>query len=327
MQPAVVKALIVEIRRLYSSQQTKPHVVFHGGEPLLYGIKQLGQLIASLVQYIPEVSLSIQTNGTIYNDILEKLILDYRSNLAFSVSVDGPQLENDRHRLDLRGRSVYSKIETNLRRAMRATVLDNILMVADIRNDPVRIYQFMLDTGAKSYNILLQDGDHDHLPPGKSNIEDTEVGNWLWRLFKLYCAGKQQFRLKFFDDISVSLLKKARGIKSPASTYSLCTITIDTDGEIKQADTFRINRNSADRLTGSNILDSSLLNIANSSSNKKSLHKSERLSKRCVDCCYLDVCGGGFPSHRAKGSEMQHPSIYCSDYIYLFERIEATLCH
>lgn len=327
MQPAVFDALVDEVAELHQSQQTKPNVVFHGGEPLLLGISRLRDVVVALVHRVPDISLSIQTNGTIYNRHLERLLVEHRANLTFSVSVDGFAPENDRHRIGLRERSVYRQIDATLKRSSQAGVLDNILMVVDIRNDPARIYQFMLASGARHYNILLQDGDHDHLPSGKPDKGAVDVGHWLWKLFRLYVAGPQKFRIKLFDDISLSLLKKARGIQAPSSTYSLCTMTIDTDGEVKQADTFRINRDGADRLAGENIVESALHELANSPANRASVKSTEELSAQCTACCYLDACGGGFPSHRAMGGSFRNPSIYCADYLYLFEHIERALCH
>jgi uncharacterized protein len=279
------------------------------------------------VQRVPNVSLSIQTNGTIYNSSLERLLLEHRPNLTFSVSVDGFAPENDRHRVGLRDQSIYCQIDATLKRSSCAGVLDNILMVIDVRNDPARIHEFMLATGARHYNILLQDGDYDHPPIGKSATGAADVGHWLWRLFQLYAGGPQQFRVKFFDDISLSLLRKARGIQVPPSTYSTCTMTVDTDGEVKQADTFRINRDGADNLAGKNILEASIPELANSLENQAGVKSTEELSEQCLACRYLDACGGGYPSHRSRGGDLLNPSIYCVDYLYLFEHMERALCH
>jgi uncharacterized protein len=326
MKPLVLEALVSQIKNLYENQQTNPQIVFHGGEPLLLGIKRLRELITAIVVRVPNVSLSIQTNGTIYNNALEELLLKYRQNLTFSISVDGFEKENNRHRLSLRHTSLYEKISSTLKLAKLAGVLDNILMVVDIKNSPERTYQFMVETGAYSYNILLQDGDYNHLPPGKATIADVEVGHWLWKLFKLYSGGKQQFRIKFFDDVAVDILKKDRGVQIPLSTFSHCTMTIDTNGEIKKSDTFRININGGDKIGGENILESSLLQTANSDINIDAIQESEILSDTCMSCSYLNTCGGGYPPHRSNNGNLRNPSIYCSDYIYLFNQIENVLC-
>jgi uncharacterized protein len=327
MSGDVIDSLVDQVGTLYETQQFKPQIVFHGGEPLLFGIRRMRELVSKLVKRTPEVILSIQTNGTIYNGSLEQLLIDFRANISFSVSVDGFQYENDRHRMGLHGKSVYDRIEDTLRRARQAGLLDNILIVIDVRNDPNRIYQFMLEAGAGHYNILLQDGDYDNPPSAISALEDRSVGAWLWTLFKLYAEGNQVFRIKFFDDISVSLLKRARAIKTPESTFSLCTLTIDTDGEIKHSDTFRINRDGADKLVGQYITKATIQENLGLKENIRNILEMELLCKQCLDCPYLDVCGGGYPSHRSKNGNLRNPSVYCGDYLYLFERMGSTLCH
>lgn len=327
MSAAVSQALVNEVDALYQRQKTKPLVVFHGGEPLLAGVRRLRELMDALVERVPTVSASIQTNGTIYSAALERLLLDHRANLTFSLSVDGFRAENDRHRLGLRDQSVYAKIEATLKKSKAAGVLDNILMVVDIKNDPVRIYEFMQAEGAKHYNIILQDGDCDRMPSGKADLVSIDVGKWLWELFKQYSSGPQNFRIKFFDDIALSLLKKLRSIKSPASTYSVCTMTVDTNGEIKQSDTFRINGDGADRIGTLNIQDTSLIAVAESAANRTYFELTQTLSAQCESCVYLDACGGGYPQHRFRGNSYRNPSVYCADYMHLYKNMERVLCH
>lgn len=326
MPKAVMLALVDQVATLYETQNTPPHVVFHGGEPLLVGVRALRELVAALVQRVPAVSLSIQSNGSVYTPELERLLLDYRANLAFSLSVDGFQHEHDRHRLGIRGQSVYAKVESTIRRSRQAGVLDNILMVVDIKNDPRRIHEFMVAAGAASYNIILQDGDHISLPAGKATVESTDVGAWLWELFKRYSSGPQSFRIKFFDDIAVSLLKKKRTIRGPSPTYTVCTMTVDTDGEIKQSDTFRINGNGADRVGEQNIMRVALADVTSSVEHYEHLARIQNLPAICTQCAYLDTCGGGYPQHRFGANGYGNTSVYCSDYMFLFEKMEGAIC-
>lgn len=326
MTPEVMLALVDEVADLYQVQETKPQVVFHGGEPLLLGPNRLRELVSALVLRVPNVSLGIQTNGSIYNTAIEQLLQEFRQNMVFSVSVDGHKAENDRHRLGLRDRSVYDRIDTCLKRASAAGLLDGVLMVIDVRNDPARIFDFMCTAGASHYNILLQDGDYDHLPAGKAGPDSHELGEWLFELFRLYASGTQKFRIKFFDDIALSIVKDLRGIRSPPANYMLCTMTVDTNGEIKHNDTYRINSDGADSLAGQDIRSMSLHRAANSELNRDQLASVSRLPTKCVACKFLNSCGGGFPSHRFRQGAFDQPSVYCHDYLYLFERMESALC-
>lgn len=176
-----------------------------------------------------------------------------------------------------------------------------------------------------SFNIILPDGDYNNLPDKKS-LDSTDTGEWLWKLFKKYATTSNKFRIKFFDDIAKGLLKNKTKITTPSSTFSICTMTVDTNGEIKQSDTFRINGDGADIIGVFNIKANSLVDVVNSEENIKYLRNVELLPAICLSCCYLNVCGGGYPSHRLNGTNFNNPSIYCNDYKYLFRKMELAIC-
>ncbi len=49
--------------------------------------------------------------------------------------------------------------------------------------------------------FLMQDGNHDRLPEGKSNFSSTEYGDWLCELFECYTSDPTPVPIQFFDDI------------------------------------------------------------------------------------------------------------------------------
>ena len=47
------------------------------------------------------------------------------------------------------------------------------------------------------------------------------------------------------------------------------------------------------------------------------------LSNKCLNCEYLDSCGGGYYPHRYKEKTgFKNTSIYCNDYLKLFAHIK-----
>lgn len=322
----VADALIIRVAELYNKQQTKPSIVFHGGEPLLSGAPYLRRLTDLILNETPNAILSIQSNGTIYSKDVEDFLRDYKEKITFSISADGFKEENDLHRRGLKGQSLYKKIERTILLSSQSTLLKNILLVVDVNNSPDRIYDFMKSCNINSFNIILPDGDYNKLPHGKKALGSTAFGSWLWDLFKMYATMPSNFRIKFFDDIAKGILKNKIKAASPLSTFSICTMTVDTNGEIKQSDTFRINGDGADVIGKFNIKDNSLVDVANSEENIKYIKEVESLPSICLTCRHLSVCGGGYPSHRLSGTSFKNPSIYCADYKYLFERMEVAIC-
>ena len=322
----VASALVLRIEELYQKQQISPQIVFHGGEPLLAGTSYLRKLTNSILEKVPNANLSIQSNGTIYNKDLNDFLEEYRGKISFSISVDGYKEENDLHRKGLKGQSVYGKIEKTILNSSQSRLLDNILLVIDINNSPERIYEFMETCNVANFNIILLDGDYNSLPLSKKSFNSTEVGEWLWKLFKQYATNSSKFRIKFFEDIAKNLLKNKTKVANPKSTFSICTMTVDTNGEIKQSDTFRINGDGADIIGTFNVKSTSLVDAANSEENIKYLKNVESLPAVCLSCNYLNVCGGGYSNHRLNGISFNNPSIYCNDYKYLFDRMERAIC-
>lgn len=315
--------LAQRIAELARDQDTAPLIALHGGEPLLAGYELLSFLIQSIKSRVPDVTITIQSNGTIYTDRLASLFRSMRVDL--SISLDGFQEENDRHRLAHNGQSHYRHIYANLDRARADGVLDSILLVADIATRPERAYQFIVQTGVKRANIILRDGDHNTYPPYKSREDSTEAGEWLWEFFKLYASQRYGPAIRFFDTVACGILAVKRNAVQPAHRRPRCILTVDTDGTVKQTDTFRVNGHRADYIGDSSIFQSALAQIANSPWNREFVAKVDDLAQKCRACRYLPVCGGGWPMHRMKGQSLRNPSIYCSDYLYLFERVDAAL--
>lgn len=326
MSQQTVAKLVAVVKSLYATQTVPPQVVFHGGEPLLFGVRRFVSLLDTIVREVPDANLSVQTNGTIYNRELESALLKYRGNLSFSLSVDGFKAENDRHRVGLHGESKFNVIERTVGRARDLGILDNVLMVVDVENSPASVYSFMTWANARSYNLLLQDGDHLRLPTGKASTTSSEAGEWLVDLYGRYVSDCPPFRIKLFDDVSASIVSLHRGLRRAASRRTACTMTIDTNGEIKQVDTLRINPDQADVLDGSTIHDTEIRDALYSPGNVRRLEVEADLSDECRSCRFVGACGGGYIQHRLNENGYRNPSVFCRDYLYLYEAIEAILC-
>ena len=328
MSQETVDALIRTVKDLHSSQTSPPQVVFHGGEPLLFGVTRFLDLVERIVCEVPNAKLSLQTNGTIYDSRLEKGLREHRRNLSFSLSVDGFMPENDRHRVGLREESKFDRIADTVSRARAAGLLDNILMVVDVKNSPERIFSFMRWADAASFNLLLKDGDYRHLPDGKATADSTEVGQWLLSLYSLYVSADVPFRVKLFDDISAAILASLpAGLPFDTDVSHLVFLTIDTNGEIKQVDTLRINPDQADGLNGATVHDGRMSDVLYSSKNIAHLATEADVAPKCRRCRFFEACGGGYIQHRFGPHGYKNPSVYCSDYLYLYEHVEALLCH
>ncbi len=96
--------------KLFVSKKKKTNIVFLGGEPTLHPDLPYGVRLAKQLGY---QTVTIDTNGFLFHDLLEKITPEQLDFLSFSL--DGPSAEiND----SIRGQGVFDVCTKNLRRAV-----------------------------------------------------------------------------------------------------------------------------------------------------------------------------------------------------------------
>lgn len=94
---------------------------FFGGEPLLKFSKI--QAITEIIKEHPgydanRVSLTVVTNGTIFNDNIARFVLE--NEIAFGISCDGPPAVHNRFRRYRNGKDTSARVERTIREALAA---------------------------------------------------------------------------------------------------------------------------------------------------------------------------------------------------------------
>ena len=223
-------------------QQAGFAIVLHGGEPLLLGFEELAALLHSLRAHLsPErYPIGIQTNGTLLSEHLLDLFADTRTSV--SVSIDGPPEANDLARLDHRGNSTWAATMRGIRllasHPESEFLFAGTLSVIQPAVDPGHVYRFLKGLGTPNMDFLLQDGNHDRLPPGKACFDSTEYGQWLVGLLDLYLADSSPVPIRIVDDI-IKLCLGGVGRKEGQGNTPYGILIVETDGEIRKNDTLR----------------------------------------------------------------------------------------
>src|SRR5262249_11823255 len=126
--------------------------------------------------------IGLQTNGTLLDDGW----LDYfaTSNIAFSISLDGPPLVHDACRLDHGGQPTSHRVVNaiNLVNAHPARKLfGGVLCVANPLVSGREVIEYLFDLGITKLNFLLPDGNHANPPKPPSSASD--LGRFLCEAF------------------------------------------------------------------------------------------------------------------------------------------------
>ena len=179
--------------------------------------------------------ISVQTNGALVSEKLLDLFAETRTSV--SVSIDGPRAANDMARLDHRGRSTFSSVLRGIRLLASHPEHDFLfagtLSVIQPSISPESVYAFLKELGTPSMNFLLQDGNHDRLPPGKSHFTSTEYGDWLVRLFDLYISDISHVPIRIFDDL-IKLYLGGSSQKEGVGKDQHGILIIETNGDIRK---------------------------------------------------------------------------------------------
>ena len=301
-------------------------IVLHGGEPLLLGFEELAILLRGLrASMSPDRHpISIQTNGALLSEKFLDLFAETRTSV--SVSIDGPRTANDISRLDHRGLSTFSSTIRGIRLLTSHPEHDFLfagtLSVIQPSVSPDSVYTFLKDLGTPSMDFLLQDGNHERLPPGKHRFTSTEYGRWLVRLFDLYLSDRANVPIRIFDDL-IKLYLGGSSRKEGLGRDQHGILIVETNGDIRKNDTLRASYDGADLFEHCwNIKDCTLSDVLSSHEYLSYATMQTPTCTECQRCPYLTLCGGGMPLYRWSETDgYNNPSIYCKDHALLIDHV------
>lgn len=322
--PATVRQAarrIVDHARIH--QLSDVHIVLHGGEPLLLGHDGLSEVIEtlrSLIDPVTRLDLRIHTNGVLLDKGLCELFADY--DVRVGVSLDGDRAANDRHRLFSNGRSSYPHARRALallRKPKYRHLYAGILCTIDVANDPIAVYEALLEEAPPRVDFLLPHATWDHpphSPPGRSRV----YAEWLGRIHSRWVADNRRMPIKFFDSLIAAWEGHPSGSEA-AGLDPVDLLVIETDGSWEQTDSLKTAFENAPA-TGFDIFSHSVDEAAAHPAVASRQAGIEALCQTCRDCELVRACGGGLYTHRYKASNgFDNPSVYCDDLKELIPRV------
>ena len=114
------------------------NLVFHGGEPLLFGKARFAKLCEQVRSIESsgkcKLSLGVTTNGVLIDSEWVSLFKDFR--VSVTLSIDGPRESHDRYRIDHKGEGSYSKVMLGLTELRKGGIEPKVLAVCDLEADP-----------------------------------------------------------------------------------------------------------------------------------------------------------------------------------------------
>jgi uncharacterized protein len=306
-------------------QLARVHVVLHGGEPLLAGPARLrltAETMRSALAGVCELDLRIHTNGVLLDGEFCDLFAD--CGVQVGISVDGYRAANDRHRKYADGRSSYDQVINAvglLRTDRYRDLYAGLLCTIDIANDPVAVYESLLELDPPRIDFLLPHATWDE-PPDRPHGDAAATGyaDWLIAIFDRWQAGGRPVGVRTFD----SIISTSGGGDSMTEALGLGPsdlVVVETDGRYEQVDSLKTAFDGAPA-TGFDVFTQTLDEVGQHPGIRARQQGLAGMCDTCRACPVVSSCGGGLYTHRYRAANgFANPSVYCADLLKLISHI------
>jgi uncharacterized protein len=316
MSRAVVAAAVERIVQHVERHDLKRiAVAFHGGEPLLAPVTELGEIAAAVRESVPpttQVTLSLQSNGLLVSERVLRALLEHTIRLG--VSLDGGRAGHGRFRRGIRGESTFDQARRGLRLLGGEEfqpIYAGILCVVDVHSDPIDTYESLLSFRPPAVDFLLPHANWSTAP--RADVPLAAYGEWLVRVFdRWYGAEVQETRIRLFEEL-LQLILGGPSASEQIGLSPVAVAVIETDGTIEQSDSLKSAYDGA-AATGLSVFHDSFDRVLEHPGFVARQIGLAALSDTCLSCDVVKACGGGMYAHRYRaGTGFRNPSRYCED--------------
>lgn len=320
------KCIIDQIKVvLQTIHRRKITIIWHGGEPMLWGIENYRTIFAYMWKELDgfEVQNSMQTNLSLINNEWIDLFLQYNVRVGFSL--DGTQTIHDQQRVGVHGEPTFERIISNYHLCKLRGMHVGCIVVGSkkhIGHIP-ELYRFMRDEGISfKFNPLFCSGE------AQNNMDDygitpNEYAQMAIELFDLWYNDQQgEITESNFVEIASNI---ATGKPSGCMFSANCQdnfMAIAPTGDVMPCGRFCDN----DLLQYSygNLHNETLAEILPRIKQSETYKRAEYIAQSgCSKCKWFHICHGGclHDGFLASG-DFKHKTFLCPAYKKIFSHIE-----
>lgn len=306
------------------------HLIFHGGEPLLMSKPRFAEMCETLRSYESRFrfAFAVQTNGVLIDEDWIDIFERYRVNPG--ISLDGPPVVNDLHRLDMKGRSSYQATVAGLRLLQGAAAKGKVpapglLSVINPFVDGAKVYRhFVQDLGVTHMNFLTPDYNWDSVVP-QEVVRGVE--RFLISALRAWLGDKNpKIQVRVFSELLAAMVDpRAMEIVQNYRDDYRNIVAVSSNGDLGPEDTLR----TADprfASMGLNVATHSLRDLLDSNAWQEQADAVTIKPDNCKNCNWWKICKAGRPIHRfSKAKGFGNHSLYCSGLKDMYAELGAFL--
>ncbi|WP_329115026.1 radical SAM/SPASM protein FxsBH, inactivated beta-hydroxylase extension form [Streptomyces sp. NBC_01465] len=299
-------------------------VILHGGEPLLAGPARLRRVCEELTEAlgpVAELDLRIHTNGLQLSPRYLDLFDEF--NVRVGISLDGDQASNDRHRRFADGRTSHPLVlrAVDLLREERYAHLNlGLLCTIDVENDPLAVYDALLELDPPRIDFLLPHATWDE-PPHRPDGSPSAYADWILAVYDRWDGQGRPVPVRLFESV-ISTLNGGPSLTESLGLAPTDLVVVETDGTLEQVDSLKTAYEGA-AATGFDVFRNAFDEVAAHPGVRARQLGLEGVSETCRACPVVRSCGGGLYTHRYRAGSFDHESVYCTDLEALVRGIEA----
>lgn len=302
---------------------TRFSLLFHGGEPMLWGIRRMTDFITRMRERVSvPITYAMTTNGVLLDEAWVEFVREH--DIGVTVSLDGPMAIHDARRKDFKGNGTFKAAVAGYRLLRSRGCKVSALAVCDPSSDPEEVCRFFVDElKASSFDVLIPEANYEQPPP-------VSIAPYYTKLFDLWFDryAPQGVAIRYPRALAIAAFGGDTHLES-IGYGAQQTSTILTDGSMEPLDVLRYAGDSH-TATSLSIFTHPLQAVVDEKLWREVFNNSLNFPDSCRPCPYRDACGGGYAPHRySKERRYDNPSVYCSDYKtiigHVFERLNREL--
>ena len=314
----LVKKIMTESAEINSKSNKKVKVLFHGGEPLLWGIDNYREIIEfekNLSKQYDVIFLnSIQTNASLIDDDWINLILinrNSRNRINIGISLDGPIGTNAHYSGDeLRS---FEKTIMTINKLKSSGINFGILSVITekhIKDGAKKYYEFLLSNNIKNCGLCYCYNEDDNC-----SVDPERLGYYLVELFDMYFYGETRINIREFNGaIKAILTGKPNCCCHHQRERCGYFLSFLPSGDAFFCDPYNLRKNNG----LGNISNSTILDLITCDTHQKlSATIRMQVDKYCKNCSVTDICGFGCPRTDIENGE----NYFCPTHRILYTHI------
>ncbi|MDR0437624.1 MAG: radical SAM protein [Bacteroidales bacterium] len=303
-------------------------IVFHGGEPLMFGLENFKKLAALNEIKFNDTGIGIgfglQTNGTLMN--VEFADFFSKNDIQVGFSLDGYEEIHNKHRIFRHsGKGSYAAVKKGIKIYKAAQQPIDILCVINEDTNPLKFYKEFKKMGVNSCSLLPKDANYTNW----DSTKNQPIANWLITLFDIWFNDTSDNKpaiapFTFLTNLLLGVEEDSNDIFGRCENTA---ILVFSDGQIRVTGTEE-GEEWHGKLSSYNILQNNFTEIFEEKTFRTyyDLHLDDVLCETCRKCKIVDICGGGRLSHRySKENAFDNPTVYCDVMKALITHIQHNL--